>query len=92
MNPHIALTTSKDILEAMAKNQAPSKVLIALGYAGWTAGQLEAEMAQNAWLSVQANADLAQLVFDLPNDEKLSRAMAMMGLTYANLAETAGHA
>lgn len=97
VNPHIALTTSKDILEAMAQNQAPQKVLIALGYAGWTAGQLEAEMAQNAWLSVQTNLDstnlnFTDLVFDMPHTEKFERAMAMMGLNYANLEDTAGHA
>lgn len=92
VNSQIALTTSKDILEAMAQNQAPKKVLIALGYAGWTAGQLEAEMAQNGWLNISADANLSQLVFDLPHDEKLGRAMAMLGLTYANLAEVAGHA
>ena len=92
VNPHIALTTSKDILEALAQNQAPQKVLIALGYAGWTAGQLEAEMAQNAWLSVQSNMDFSDLVFDMPHAQKFERAMAMMGLNYAYLAETAGHA
>lgn len=94
VNNSIALTTSKDILEAAAQHNAPEKMLIALGYAGWTAGQLEDEMAHNAWLNLetpQINA-LHALIFDTPNTDKFDLAMRMMGLNLANLSEVAGHA
>ena len=66
INDNIALTTSKDILEAAADNQAPKKMIIALGYAGWSAGQLEEEMGQNAWLSLEATEQqaLQKIIFD----------------------------
>jgi putative transcriptional regulator len=94
VNEGIALTTSKDILEAVAQNNGPQKMLIALGYAGWTPGQLEAEMAQNAWLSVEMKnrSDIHQIIFDLPNAEKLDFVMQKMGLNLANLSHNAGHA
>jgi putative transcriptional regulator len=94
INPAVSLTTSKDILENTALNQGPDKVLIALGYAGWTAGQLEEEMKQNAWLSVKTDnlSDMNKLIFDLPFDEKLSMAMALLGVDFASLSEVAGHA
>lgn len=84
-----ALTTSKDILEAMAKGEGPDKVIVALGYAGWGAGQLENEMAQNAWLSVQASD---AIIFDLPYDQKLAAAMRLLGVDFASLSDEAGHA
>lgn len=94
VNNSIALTTSKDILEAVAANNGPKKMLIALGYAGWTPGQLEAELAQNTWLSIEtANLkDIHTLIFDAPNHEKFDYAMGMMGLNLANLSDVAGHA
>jgi putative transcriptional regulator len=94
INEAVALTTSKDILESLAQNQGPSKVMIALGYAGWTAGQLEDEVSQNAWLSFQPNSlkGFNDLVFDLPFNEKLETAMSMIGVNYASLSEVAGHA
>lgn len=94
INNEIALTTSKDILEAMADNKGPSKMLIALGYAGWTAGQLEDEMAQNAWLSLKTKLieEAHALIFDAPNDHKFDLAMGMMGLSLSNLSQQAGHA
>lgn len=90
----IALTTSKDILEATANNNDPEKMLVALGYAGWTAGQLENEMGRNTWLSfkTQNTVDLYKLIFDSPNEDKFDLAMSMMGLNLANLSEEAGHA
>lgn len=84
-----ALTTSKDILEAMAKGEGPEKAIVALGYAGWGAGQLENEMAQNAWLSVKAAENI---IFDLPHDQKLSAAMRLLGVDFASLSDEAGHA
>ena len=84
-----ALTTSKDVLEAVARGEGPEKMLVALGYAGWTAGQLEEEMAKNAWLSVKA-AD--SVIFDLPNADKLNAAMSLLGVNFAQLSDEAGHA
>jgi putative transcriptional regulator len=94
VNNSIALTTSKNILEAVAASQGPQKMLIALGYAGWTPGQLEDEMAQNAWLSLETKLieETHALIFDAPNRDKFDLAMGMMGLNLANLSHSAGHA
>ncbi len=94
INNTVALTTSKDILEASAQNKGPHKMLIALGYAGWTAGQLEQELAQNAWLSLETDNldDIQALIFDKADHEKFDCAMHMMGLDLANLSHSAGHA
>ncbi|MES2499252.1 MAG: YqgE/AlgH family protein [Pseudomonadota bacterium] len=94
VNNTIALTTSKDILEATAKDNGPEKMLVALGYAGWTPGQLEEEMLKNAWLSLDTNNihDIHALIFDAPNTEKFDLAMQLMGLNLANLSHNAGHA
>jgi putative transcriptional regulator len=94
INNTVALTTSKDILEATAQNKGPQKMLIALGYAGWTAGQLENELAQNAWLSLETNNldDIHTLIFDKADHEKFDCAMRMMGLDLVNLSDVAGHA
>jgi putative transcriptional regulator len=89
VNDELGLTTSKDILEAIAAGRGPSRVLVTLGYAGWGPGQLEDEMARNGWLSVDANADV---VFTLPPAERLAAAMALLGLNYGNLSDVAGHA
>lgn len=89
-----ALTTSKDILEAAAAGRGPDKILVTLGYAGWAAGQLEKELAQNAWLSVKPDSHHAQdkVIFDLPNEDKFSAAMALLGIDLAALSEEVGHA
>lgn len=89
-----ALTTSKDVLEAVARGEGPEKMLVALGYAGWTAGQLEQEMAENAWLSVKAQSVQSQnsVIFDLPNADKLNAAMNLLGVSFDQLSEEAGHA
>ncbi len=94
VNNSIALTTSKDILEAVAQKNVPEKMLIALGYAGWTAGQLEEEMGKNAWLNLETQqiSELHALIFDSPNQDKFDLAMGMMGLNLANLSDMAGHA
>jgi putative transcriptional regulator len=89
VNDELGLTTSKDILEAIAAGRGPSRVLVTLGYAGWGPGQLEDEVARNGWLSVDANADV---VFNLPPAERLAAAMALLGLNYGNLSDVAGHA
>jgi len=85
----LGLTTSKDILEAVGRGEGPSKLLVTLGYAGWSAGQLEHELSQNAWLTVEARDSI---IFDLPPEERLAAAMELLGLDYARLADGAGHA
>ena len=85
----IGLTTSKDILEAVGRGEGPAKMLVSLGYAGWSAGQIEHELSQNAWLTVEAKD---AILFDLPPDERLPAAMELLGLNYARLADQAGHA
>jgi putative transcriptional regulator len=89
-----SLTTSKDILEAVSKGSGPEKMLLTLGYAGWTPGQLEQEIAQNAWLSVQAkdvNA-LHQILYDMHHEQKLDATMALLGINFGMLSDEAGHA
>jgi putative transcriptional regulator len=85
----IGLTTSKDILEAVGRGEGPAKMLVSLGYAGWSAGQLEHEITQNAWLTVEAKD---AIIFDLPAEERLVAALELLGLDYARLADQAGHA
>ena len=85
----IGLTTSKDILEAVGRGEGPAKMLVSLGYAGWSAGQIEHELKQNAWLTVEARD---AILFDLPPGERLPAAMELLGLDYARLADQAGHA
>jgi putative transcriptional regulator len=85
----LGLTTSKDILQAVARGEGPRQLLVTLGYAGWAPGQLEHELAQNAWLTVQAKPEL---IFDLPPEERLAAAMSLLGIDYARLSDVAGHA
>jgi putative transcriptional regulator len=85
----IGLTTSKDILQAAARGEGPRQMLITLGYAGWAPGQLEHELAQNAWLTVAAQPEV---IFQLPAEERLVAAMDLLGVNYASLSENAGHA
>src|SRR5688572_9765005 len=85
----IGLTTSRDILEAAARGEGPSQMLVTLGYAGWGPGQLEHELAQNAWLTVEARD---AIIFDVPSEERLPAAMELLGLDYARLQDAAGHA
>ena len=85
----IALTSSRDILESVGQSGEPAEILVTLGYAGWSAGQLEHELAQNAWLTVPADH---AIMFDLPSEERLPAAMQLLGVDFANLSEVAGHA
>ncbi|HPX87723.1 MAG TPA: YqgE/AlgH family protein [Methylophilaceae bacterium] len=91
---NIALTTSKDILESVAIGHGPEKMLVSLGYAGWTSGQLEQEIKQNAWLSVQANdtETLHKILYNTDYDRKLSATLALLGVDPAMLSDIAGHA
>lgn len=85
----IAMTTSKDILEAVGLGKGPRNILVTLGYAGWAQGQLEHELSQNAWLSVPASE---HILFDLAAEERLPAAMALLGVDYATLSSDSGHA
>jgi putative transcriptional regulator len=85
----IGLTTSRDILEAMAHGNGPSEQIVALGYAGWAPGQLEDEILRNGWLTVAADTDV---IFNLPPEERYDAAMHALGVNTANLSEEAGHA
>ena len=85
----IGLTTSKDILEAIAAGSGPAKLLVTLGYAGWGAGQLEEEIKLNGWLTVEADANL---IFNLPDEDKLAAAMLKLGVRPEMLSGSVGHA
>jgi putative transcriptional regulator len=85
----IAVSTSREILAAISRGEGPDDILVALGYAGWGAGQLEEEMAQNAWLSVPADLEI---IFRAPADERWSRAAAQLGVDLFRLSSDVGHA
>jgi putative transcriptional regulator len=85
----IALTTSKDVLEAVAGGTGPRKLLVTLGYSGWGAGQLESEVSANAWLTVDARAEI---IFDTPAQERQAAAFRLLGIDPSYLSAQAGHA
>jgi putative transcriptional regulator len=85
----ISLTTSRDILDALAHNDGPNFALVALGYAGWGAGQLEQELAANSWLTIPADS---AIIFNTPTEERFNAAVAKLGIDIAQLAPGAGHA
>lgn len=85
----VGLTTSKDILEATARQEGPEEILVTLGYAGWGPGQLEDEIKQNAWLTVEADPEV---IFKRPPEERLAAAMQLLGIDMSMLSEEAGHA
>ena len=85
----IGLTTSKDILEAVGRGEGPARMLVTLGYAGWSPGQLEHELSQNAWLTVEARDGI---IFETPAEERLPAAMGLLGVDFAKLQDEAGHA
>lgn len=85
----ICLTLSRDVLDAIAAGSGPDKSLVALGYAGWEAGQLEDEMLANSWLSVPATS---QIVFDTPFAERWKAAAEVLGIDISRMSADAGHA
>lgn len=85
----VALTSTIDILRAIAQGTGPRRALLALGYAGWSAGQLDQEIQNNAWLSVDADN---ALLFDANLDTKWHRAIAKLGVDITMLSSEAGHA
>ena len=86
---HIGLTTSKDILQAAARGEGPAQMLVTLGYAGWSPGQLEHELAQNAWLTVDADP---RILFETPAEKRYDASLKLLGIDLAMLSDTAGHA
>lgn len=89
VNDHVALTTSKDILQAIVNNEGPEDSIVALGYAGWAAGQLENEMANNTWLSCPADE---QIIFNTPVEERWKAAAKLIGIDLSLLSNETGHA
>jgi len=85
----VALTTSKDILEAVAQGKGPEQIFVSLGYAGWGAGQLEQELGQNAWLTVAADIDV---VFNIPPEQRFQAAIDLLGIDLSRLSDDVGHA
>ncbi len=88
VNDEICLTATLDILKAVAFEQSPAESLFALGYCGWSPGQLEAELQGNGWLTVPYSREL---LFDLPIERRYDAALARLGITRASLSGTAGH-
>ncbi|GAB2893445.1 YqgE/AlgH family protein [Paralcaligenes sp. KSB-10] len=84
----MALTTSRDVLQDVAQGHGPAHILVTLGYAGWGAGQLESEMAQNAWLNVVASE---AVLFDTPPENRYEAALRLLGVDPLMLAGDAGH-
>ncbi|WP_432697257.1 YqgE/AlgH family protein [Marinobacterium sp. YM272] len=89
ITPEISVTSSMDILEAIASGQGPEDFLITLGYAGWGPGQLEEELSNNLWLSCPFNFDI---MFRMPAEERLNAAASMLGINLNLLTAHAGHA
>ncbi|AXS81144.1 YqgE/AlgH family protein [Dechloromonas sp. HYN0024] len=89
VNGEVGLTSSRDVLNSVASGGLPGEIIVTLGYAGWDAGQLEDELAQNSWLTVPAKADI---LFDLPPEERLPAAMQKLGISFTQLSDVAGHA
>jgi putative transcriptional regulator len=89
LSEQITVTTSKDILNSIGNDQGPNKYLMALGYSGWSAGQLEQEIADNTWLTVNADP---QLIFDTPIEKRWEKALEVLGISIEQLSTVAGHA
>ncbi len=85
----LEMTTSKDVLEALASGAGPSKILVTLGYSGWGAGQLEEEMGRNTWINVDAEPEI---IFSTPVDQRYDKALSLLGIDPAMLSADAGHA
>jgi putative transcriptional regulator len=85
----LEMTTSKDVLEALATGGGPRKVLVSLGYAAWGEGQLESELAENSWLTVSADP---AVIFDTPVAQRYDKALSLLGLQAWTLSPEAGHA
>ena len=85
----LEMTTSKDVLEALSTGAGPRKVLVSLGYSAWGEGQLESELAENSWLTVEASSTV---IFDTPVAQRYDQALLLLGLQAWMLSPQAGHA
>jgi putative transcriptional regulator len=85
----LEMTTSKDVLEALSHGGGPKKLLVTLGYSGWSAGQLEEEIGRNGWLTVNAEPEI---IFDTPVEQRYERALQLLGVDPRMLSQEAGHA
>jgi putative transcriptional regulator len=89
INEQVSLTATIDILKAIAAGRGPGRAILALGYAGWRAGQLESEISANGWLHCPADPEL---LFDCDLDQKYERALSKIGIDPSHLVSIAGHA
>lgn len=89
VSPDVQLTLSRDVIDAIASGSGPDKSLVALGYAGWDAGQLEAEMLANTWLTVPSSQEV---IFDVPFADRWSHAARTIGIDISKMSPDAGHA
>ncbi|MDN3699120.1 MULTISPECIES: YqgE/AlgH family protein [Vibrio] len=89
MTEKISVTTSKDILNVLGTEAEPNNYLVALGYSGWEPGQLEVELADNSWLTIEADPSV---IFETPINERWQKAVQMLGIDAAQLSSQAGHA
>ena len=85
----LEMTTSKDVLEALSTGYGPRKVFISLGYSSWGQGQLESEISDNSWLTVEADP---AVIFDTPVEQRYAKALMLLGLESWMLSPEAGHA
>jgi putative transcriptional regulator len=89
----LTMTTSKDVLEAVAIGNGPRKFLMTLGYAGWGAGQLEEEITLNGWINVPlSRQQMVDIIFDTPSSQRYEKAMSHLGFDPSHLSGEAGHA
>jgi putative transcriptional regulator len=89
ISEELALTTSRDVLDAVANGRGPSRYMVTLGCAGWSAGQLEAEIVNNGWLTVRADP---AILFNTPVEQRFTAAMRLLGISPGMLSGEAGHA
>ncbi|MEH0666789.1 YqgE/AlgH family protein [Vibrio scophthalmi] len=89
MTSEISVTTSKDILSVLGTEAEPNRYLVALGYSGWEAGQLESELSENSWLTIEADPSV---IFDTPIADRWQKAVQMLGIDVAQLSNDVGHA
>jgi len=85
----LEMTTSRDVLEALSTGSGPRKVLVSLGYSAWGEGQLETELGENSWLTVDADQTV---IFDTPVEQRYDKALALLGLEAWMISSQAGHA
>ncbi len=85
----LEMTTSKDVLEALSSGSGPRRVLVSLGYSAWGEGQLETELGENSWLTVDADQSV---IFDTPVEERYDKALALLGLQAWMISNQVGHA